>query len=128
MPLATLSDVQAALRAMGKSELADSLDEPTVAELLDEASDLVTGYLYPTEVPDPTPRAIVRVVAAMACAVLTRPANLLPETAALNADIYGVTLTPGSTSWGPYLTAALKLRLKPFRRGMVSVPMGSERY
>ncbi|ASR85215.1 head-to-tail adaptor [Mycobacterium phage SirPhilip] len=124
--LATADDVKAALRAMGRPELAEAL--PPVDDLLQEASDLVTGHLWPSEVPTPTPGPICRVVATMAATVLTRPREILPETASLQADGFGVTFTPGGNSPGPYLTAALKARLRPYRSGVSSVAMGSERY
>lgn len=73
----------------------------------------MTGYLWPSEVPTPTPGPVLRVVAALAAAVLIRPAKLLPETQSLSADGFGVTFTPGTGSPGPYLTAALKARLRP---------------
>ncbi|QFG09396.1 head-to-tail adaptor [Mycobacterium phage Yuna] len=126
--LASLADVQAALRAMGRADLADALTEAEVSPLLTEAGDLVTGYLWPTPVPDPIPGPISRVTAAMAAAVLTRPKELLPETQSLSADGFGVTFAPGTGSPGPYLTAALKARLRPFRVCAVSVPMSSERF
>ncbi|QAX95552.1 head-to-tail adaptor [Mycobacterium phage MarkPhew] len=124
--LATLADVQAALRALRRADLAEGLTD--ASELLQEASDLVAGHLWPSEVPTPTPPPISRVVAAMVAAALTRPTEILPETQSLQADGFGVTFTPGTGSPGPYLTAALKARLRPYRSGMASVAMGSERY
>lgn len=126
MAYASEEDVKAALRAIGRGELADDL--PSVDELLSEASDLVAGYVWPSEVPSPTPDAVARVVAAVAAAVLIRPAKLLPETQSLSADGFGVTFAPGTGSPGPYLTAALKARLRPYRAAMTSVAMGSERH
>ncbi|STZ73039.1 Gp14 [Mycolicibacterium fortuitum] len=123
---ANASDVAAALTAMGRADLAGDL--PPLDGLLAEASDLVDGCLYPSTAPTPTPGAITRVVAAMAAAVLARPSTLLPETQSLTADGFGVTFTPGSGSPGPYLTAALKARLRPYRLGMASVAMESERF
>lgn len=124
--LATLEHVKAALRAMGKHELAESLQEAD--EPLQEASDLVIGYLWPSTPPEPTPPTISRVVGTMVATALTRPTEILPETESLTADGFGATFTPGSTSPGPYLTAALKVRLRPYCSGMSSVAMGSERY
>ncbi|AYR01078.1 head-to-tail adaptor [Mycobacterium phage LeMond] len=126
--LATAEQLRAALRAMGRPELAEGLDVAAADELLQSAGDLVTGYLFPSEVATPTPGPISRVVAEMAAAFLTRPTAILPETQSLSADGFGVTFTPGGTSPGPYLTAALKARLRPYRSGMSSVSMGSERY
>ncbi|QJD50415.1 head-to-tail adaptor [Mycobacterium phage Chris] len=126
MLLATKENVQSALRAMGKPEVAAELGE--VDDLLQAAGDLVTGYLWPSEIPVPTPGAISRVVADMAATVLTRPTTILPETQSLSADGFGVTFTPGGSSPQPFLTLALKARLRPYRSGMSSVAMGSERY
>lgn len=119
--LATQDDVRAALRRELTETESDWIDS-----LLDEASDLVAGYLHPTAVPVPTPAPVVRVVAAMAAAVLSRPTNLLPDTQSLTADSYAVTFASGATAPGPYLSAAFKQRLNPYRDGMVSMQLGSE--
>lgn len=124
--LANLSDVQAALRALGRADVAETLTD--VDDLLQEAEDLLTGYLWPNPVPTPTPGAITRVVAAMAAAVLIKPKELLPETQTLQADGFGVTFTPGTSSLGCYLTAALKQKLRPYKAGMSSIAQGSERF
>ncbi|ADL71103.1 head-to-tail adaptor [Mycobacterium phage Sulley] len=126
--LASLDDVKAALRAMGKPELAEALAAEDVADLLQEATDLVTGHLWPGEVPSPTPPTITRVTASVAATALTKPKELLPETESLQADGFGVKFTPGAGSPGCYLTAAQKTRLRPWKRSAVSVPMSSERY
>ncbi|UVD40870.1 head-to-tail adaptor [Mycobacterium phage Kashi_VT1] len=126
--LATLDDVKAALRAMDKPELAEALAAEDVTDLLQEASDLVTGHLWPGEVPTPTPPTITRVTASVAATALTKPKELLPETESLQADGFGVKFTPGAGSPGCYLTAAQKTRLRPWKRSAVSVPMSSERY
>lgn len=121
MTLAIQDDVRAALRRDLTEDEQVGLDD-----LLAEASDLVRGYLHPYQIPTQTPPAISRVVAAMAAAVLIRPANLLPETQSLNADAYGITFAAGSTSPGPYLTAALKERLRPYKQDLVSIELSSE--
>ncbi|ADL71360.1 head-to-tail adaptor [Mycobacterium Phage Rosmarinus] len=126
--LASLDDVKAALRAMGKPELAEALAAEDVTDLLQEATDLVTGHLWPGEVPSPTPPTITRVTASVAATALTKPKELLPETESLQADGFGVKFTPGAGSPGCYLTAAQKTRLRPWKRSAVSVPMSSERY
>ncbi|QTF82013.1 head-to-tail adaptor [Mycobacterium phage Fefferhead] len=126
--LATTEDVKKALKALQRPEVAEALQPEDVSDLLQEASDLVTGHLWPSPVPDPTPGEITRVTAAMVAASLIRPKEILPETASLTADGFGATFTPGTTSPGVYLTAALKARLRPFRSGFTSVAMGSERY
>lgn len=125
MSLAELADIEKALRR----ELTDSESE-SADDLAEKASDLVTGYLFPCPIPDPVPPAITRVVADMVAAVFNRPSQILPDTTALGAGGYSISLANGATSQGPYLTAAFKQRLKPFRcgNGMVSVQLGSERY
>ncbi|WNM68302.1 head-to-tail adaptor [Mycobacterium phage Tierra] len=126
MTLATTADVQAALRALQRPDLAEPLTD--VSDLLQEASDLVTGHLWPNPVPDPTPGPITRVTAAMVAAVLTRPKEILPETTNLSADGFGVAFAEGGTSPRPFLTRDMKMRLRPYCSGMSSVSMGSERY
>lgn len=122
MALATPADVVKALRRDLTSE-----EEEGVDSLLDEASDLVLGYLKcPPETP--TPEAIVRVVAAMVAAVFRVPAGTPENADTLTAGPYTQRYTEGSTSGGPWLTAALKMRLAPYRCSMVSVPLVSERY
>ena len=125
MALASLEDIETALRRELTATESDGVDG-----LLETASDLVTGYLFPCPIPDPGPLAITRVVADMAAAVLNRPTSILPDTTSLGAGPFNVGLAAGATSQGPYLTATFKQQLKPFRcgNGMVSVQLGSERY
>lgn len=125
MALAELEDVETALR---RGLIGDESDG--VNGLLETASDLVAGYLHPCPIPDPVPAAITRVVADMVAAVFNRPSQILPDATSLGAGSFSVGLATGSTSQGPYLTAAFKQRLRPFRcgNGMVSVQLGSERY
>jgi hypothetical protein len=118
-PLAGTDDVAAALRRPVTAPEAEHLDD-----LLHEASDLVIGYLHPTPTPTPTPGAITRVVAAMAAAVLIRPADLMPDAQTLSADGFGVTFSDGGNSTRPFLTAALKARLRPYRSGALAVALG----
>lgn len=121
MALATPADVVKIL----KRPLTED-EEQDVDSQLDEASDLVLGYLRcPPETP--TPEAIVRVVAAMVVAVITRPPSQPANANQLTAGPYGMQFTEGSTSGGPWLTAALKMRLAPYRCSMQSVPLVSER-
>ncbi|AFN37804.1 head-to-tail adaptor [Mycobacterium phage MacnCheese] len=126
--LASLDDVKAALKALRRTDLAETVTDEDVSDLLQEASDLVTGHLWPSLVPDPTPPTIIRVTAQVAAVALTKPTEILPETQQLSADGFGVTFTPGSGSPGCYLTAAQKQKLRPFRSGMTSVAMGGESY
>jgi hypothetical protein len=120
--LATQDDVRAALRR----ELT-ATEEEWIGAVLDEASDLVAGYLDPFQIPSPTPPQIARVVASMAAAVLNRPASILPDTQSLTAHTYGVQFAPGSTSPGPYLTDGFKKRLRPFKITAIEVALNSER-
>ena len=120
MLLATSDDVVSALggRALTPSE------SDSVANLLAQASDLVAGYLG--RFPDPVPGAVARVTATMVAAVFEKPSIT-------NAD-YDVTgystareyaqVSVGNesaTSSGPWLTRALKIRLRPYRRGMFTI-------
>lgn len=121
MALASEVHVEDALgRALSVSE--------DVSTLLEEASDLVIGYLGYE--PDPVPAPVRRVVATMVVAVLTKPAvtaadyqasgyNTSRETAAVRVGV------ESQTTSGPWLTAALKARLRPYRshktRGVYSI-------
>lgn len=111
MALASASDVEAALgRALAEDE--------DVSTLLDEASDLVAGYLG--YAPDPAPLPVARVVASMVVAVMNKPAvnsadygvngyNVARESMPVKVGVESATTT------GPWLTAALKMRLRPYR-------------
>jgi hypothetical protein len=128
MALATQADVEAILNRPLTTP------EATAApSLLDEASDLVLGYLRCAELATPTPGPIIRVVAAMVAAVLRQPAAASSDpaynAASLGTGPFTIGFVEGSTSGSPWLTAALKLRLRPYRCGaMVSVELGSDRY
>ena len=111
MPLASEGDVE---NALGRT-LASSED---VTTLLEEASDLVVGYLGHT--PDPVPDPVSRVVATMIAAVLTKPATNTTDYGANGYNVARETMpvkvgVESATTTGPWLTAALKLRLKPYR-------------
>ncbi|MFG1794136.1 hypothetical protein [Nocardia sp. NPDC049149] len=124
MALATAEDVVKALRRDLTGE-----EEEDLESLLDAASDLVLGHLYPKVPATPTPDGIVRVVADMVAAVLDRPKHQPQNADQLTAGEYGWKFTEGSTSGGPWLTAALKMRLRPFKgSSVVSVPLVSERF
>ena len=112
MALATEQDVE---NALGRS-LTESED---VTTLLEEASDLVVGYLR--HEPDPVPGPVARAVATMVAAVLTKPAtttadldatgyNVARESAAVRIGIESATTT------GPWLTNSLKRRISRYRR------------
>ncbi len=122
MALATAVDVADALgRDLTESENVDTL--------LEAASDLVVGYIRWT--PDPVPPAVKRAVAEMVCAVLTKPATTVSDYAAggYNAIRESATVRVGvesATTTGPWLTNALKQRLRPFRRAMLSVELAGE--
>lgn len=120
MALATEDDVAAAL---------GEAPEQDVETLLEEASDLVLGYLRCPDL-DPVPPAVARVVASMVASALTRPvgmASIAPGDS-LTAGPYNMRV--GDSSSGTvWLTNGLKLRLRPYRCGaMVSVPLQSELY
>jgi hypothetical protein len=118
MALASEVDVEAALgRALTETE--------DVSTMLETASDLVVGYLGWTpgalgSLPSPVPDPVKRVVADMVAAVMTKPAvstsdyqasgyNIQREAAVVRVGV------ESPTSTGPWLTAALKTRLRPFR-------------
>lgn len=124
MALATQADVESALgRFLTESE--------DISTLLEEASDLVIGYLGCE--PDPVPPAVARAVATMVVACLTKPAT---TTADYNAGGYyqqreAATVQVGvesATTTGPWLTAALKKRLARFRTMSGGIQLGSERH
>jgi hypothetical protein len=119
MAFATAVDVVAAL---GRS--LTSAESAAVDNQLDQATDLVVGYLGAT--PDPVPGAVTRVVATMVAAVFTKPAV---TTSDYNATGYNVVRevatvqvgTESATTTGPWLTNALKMRLSPYRVGSLKV-------
>lgn len=119
MALAASSDVVAAL---GRSLTAD--ETTAVTNQLEQASDLVVGYLG--HYPDPVPGPVARVVATMVAAVFDKPQI---TTADYDASGYSTGREyaqvhvgqESATTSGPWLTRALKLRLRPFRRGMFSI-------
>ena len=124
MALATSDDVVAAL-----GRPLTSAETTAVANVLEQASDLVVGYLGVW--PDPIPGPVARVVASMVAAVFDKPSI---TTADYDASGYSTSreyaqVTVGvesATSSGPWLTKALKMRLSPFRPGVRSVGMVSE--
>jgi hypothetical protein len=126
MPLASDVDVEAAL---GR----DLTETEDVSTLLEEASDLVVGYLGYE--PDPAPSPVTRVVATMVAAVLTKPAvntadygvngyNVIKEAMPVKVGV------ESATSLGPWLTASLKMRLRPYRsaatRSVFSIDLAPE--
>lgn len=124
MALAISADVETTLgRTLTTSELL------LVSNLLEEASDLVIGYLGVT--PDPVPAPVIRVVASMVAAVFTKPSV---NTAQYQAGGYNSTRESAmvhlgqesATSTGPWLTKSLKERLIPFRRTVVAIDLRSE--
>jgi hypothetical protein len=111
------ADVEAAL---GRDLTA--AEEATVDTLLEEATDLLLGYLGCT--PDPVPEAVTRVCARMV-------ARVYAQAAAVEAPIVGAsqmqqTAGPfsrstsfgaGSTSGSAWLSASDKITLRPYRCG-----------
>jgi len=111
MSLASESDVENALGRV-------LTDDEDVSTLLEEASDLVVGYLGYT--PDPVPAPVARVVATMVVAVLTKPtvtkADYDASGYSTSSEYASVRVgVESATTSGPWLTAALKMRLKRFR-------------
>lgn len=119
MAFATSVDVVAAL---GRS--LTSAESAAVDNQIDQATDLVVGYLG--GIPDPVPGAVTRVVATMVAAVFNKPANITSD---YNASGYNVsrevaTVQVGvesATTSGPWLTNALRTRLSPYRFSSLTV-------
>ena len=124
MALASSSDV---VDALGRALTAD--ETTAVANMLDQASDLVVGYLG--HYPDPVVSAVSRVTATMVAAVFQRPQV---TTAAYDATGYATSREyaqvqvgeVSATSAGPWLTKGLKTRLRPYRRSVTAVSLLSE--
>ena len=124
MAYATSSDVVAAL---GRSLTA--AESVSVSNQLDQATDLVAAYLG--NEPDPVPGAVARVVATMVAAVFSKPSITVADydasgysTAREAAGVY--VGTESATTSGPWLTNALRERLKPYRVSMRAVTVISE--
>lgn len=124
MAYATSSDVVAAL---GRS--LTSAESVAVSNQLEQATDLVIGYLG--NEPDPVPGAVTRVVATMVAAVFSKPSITVADydasgySSAREAAGVHVGVESATTS-GPWLTNALKERLKPYRIAIRSVAVTSE--
>lgn len=119
MALATSSDVVAAL---GRS--LTSGETTAVSNMLEQASDLVVGYLG--YYPDPIPGAVARVTATMVAAVFNKPQVTVADydTSGYSTSREYARVSVGNesaTSSGPWLTRGLKMRLRPYRRGMFSI-------
>ena len=124
MVLATSADVVAAL---GRSLTAT--ETTAVTNVLEQASDVVVGHLGYW--PDPVPGPVARVTATMVAAYFEKPTV---TTADYDATGYATSREAASvnvgvesrTSSGPWLTNALKIRLRPFTRSVRSVGLVSE--
>ena len=124
MAYATSSDVVAALgRSLTEAE------SVSVSNQLEQATDLVAAYLG--NEPDPVPGAVARVVATMVAAVFSKPSITVADydasgysTAREAAGVY--VGTESATTSGPWLTNALRERLKPYRVSMRAVTVISE--
>ncbi|MFE7717490.1 hypothetical protein ACFU44_00385 [Nocardia rhizosphaerihabitans] len=118
MPLATQVDVEAAL---GRELTAAETDR--VNSLLDEASDIIAGYLHPKTY-DPTPDPIRRVVARMVARVYQSPTDAIGvQGEQMSAGAFQVshTFIPDSRTGGPWLSKADKIALRGYKFGAVSV-------
>lgn len=126
MGLATPEDVESALRRTLTDEELSSVEG-----LIEEASDLVLGYLCHYVLPDPVdpvPAPIVRAVATMVAAVLTKPVTTAADygTSGYNIARESMTVAVGvesATTTGPWLTSSLKQRLDPYRVSFWSYSM-----
>lgn len=126
MAFATSADVVAAL---GRS--LTSAESTAVDNQLDQATDLVAAYLGND--PSPVPGAVTRVVATMVAAVFSKPSITVADYDAsgysTSREAAGVHVgVESATTSGPWLTNALRERLKPFRTAVRSVAAVSESY
>jgi len=124
MAYATSTDVVAAL---GRS--LTTAESVSVSNQLEQATDLVVGYL--DRQLDPVPGAVTRVVATMVAAVFSKPSITVADydasgysTAREAAGVY--VGTESATTSGPWLTNALRERLKPYRVGVRAAIVISE--
>jgi hypothetical protein len=100
-----------------------------VSNQLEQATDLVAAYLG--NEPHPVPGAVARVVATMVAAVFSKPSITVADydasgysTAREAAGVY--VGTESATTSGPWLTNALRERLKPYRVSMRAAIVISE--
>jgi len=123
---ASSADVTAAL---GRS--LTSAESGRVANLLDQADDLIIGYGIDPAI-DPVPGAVKRVAASMVVAIFTKPSINIADydasgyrTSSETASVHvGV---ESATTEGPWLTNSQKMRLNPYRTGgMNQVQLVSE--
>ena len=126
MSFASSADVTAAL---GRS--LTSAESGRVANLLDQADDLIIGYGIDPAI-DPVPGAVKRVAASMVVAIFTKPSiniadydasgyRTSSETALVHVGV------ESATTEGPWLTNSQKMRLNPYRTGgMNQVQLVSE--
>lgn len=130
MALASPEDVAAAL---GRDLTAAETEQaPT---LLDEASDLVIGYLGcdptdTTQEPATVPEAVSRVVARMVARVLGQAGHVPGSegtTETVGPFSQTVRFASGTTSGAPWLTVTDKVALRPYRcgGGMRAVPLAT---
>ena len=124
MTLATQADVEAVLgRSLTDAETARA------ESALVRASALVLGYTR-AEFDCPAPDAVIAVVADMAARVLTTSAAVPPGVEQHTQGPFTVRYASSASSGGPWLTAAEKIMLRPYRAGggLTSVQMVGERY
>lgn len=134
MAFATDTDVEAALgRALTTAE------DAAVDSLLDEATDLLIGYLGTD--PDPVPAAVKRVCARMVARVFAQAAGGAPVVGASQMQqtagpfSQSTSFTSATSNGSPWLAAADKIALRPYRLGggfravaMQSPQSGAYRY
>lgn len=98
-------------------------EEERVEGLLDEASDLVVAWCRPDGtdfdvVPDPVTRVTARLVARVITSGVDN-INLSAQTTVVGPYQRQNTFSADSTSGGPWLNRADKIKLKPFRQRCV---------
>lgn len=121
---ASIDDVEARLgRELSAAERLE------VQAFLLEASALVDGYLGVAEPLDPVPDVVAAVVVKLVVRALTADAGSPENVSTLqqSAGPYARTFTFAGEGASLWLGAAEKLMLRPWYRGVVSVPLVSDR-
>jgi len=117
MAFASDADVAAAL---GRS--LTSTETTSVATLLEEATDLLTGYLgcAPDPVPDTVRRVAARVVArvfSQAASAASPPVGATQVQQTVGPFSQSTSFQAGTSTGSPWIAAADRIALRPFRCG-----------
>lgn len=127
MGFASSADVASAL---GRS--LSSAEGSAAPTLLDEASDMLVGYLgqSPNPVPDPVKRVCARMVARVLAQAASSAAPVVGASQVqqtVGPFSQSASFAAGTATGAPWVSAADRVALRPFRLGggFRSVPMGS---